>query len=73
MVNHPNRNRALKTEVDGVRFKLSLDAAGTPHLLKQWRQDYAGRWHWVNVWAAHEDEPTGAMAIALHQMAGNRV
>jgi hypothetical protein len=34
MVNHPNRNRALKTEVNGVRFKLSFDAAGNPYVLK---------------------------------------
>ena len=30
MANHPNRNRALTTEVGGVRFKLSLDALGRP-------------------------------------------
>ena len=44
MVNHPNRRRTLKTEVDGVLFKLSLDTAGNPHILKQWQQDGAGLW-----------------------------
>jgi hypothetical protein len=73
VANHPNRNRALKTEVEGVRFKLSSDAAGDPCVLNQWQRDSAGRWHWVIVWAAwHEDKPTGAVAIALHQMARNR-
>ena len=43
MANHPNRNRAPRTEVDGVRFKLSLDATGNPHMLKQWQQDRAGQ------------------------------
>jgi hypothetical protein len=69
MVNHPNRNRALKTEVNGVRFKLSFDAAGYPCVLNQWQQDDAGRWHWAIAWAAwHKDKLTGAKAIALHQL-----
>jgi hypothetical protein len=70
MVNHPNRNRALKTEVDGVRFKLSRDAAGNPHMLKQWQQGRADQWHWAIVWAAgYEGKPTDAIAVALHQLA----
>jgi hypothetical protein len=69
MTNHPNRNRALKTEVNGVRFKLSLDTAGNPYLLKQWEQDPAGRWRWAVVWAEwHPAKPRGARATALHQM-----
>jgi hypothetical protein len=69
MVNHPNRNRALKTEVDGVRFKLSLDSAGNPFVLKQWKQNPAGGWHWVIVWAEwHHITLRGAEAVALHQM-----
>jgi len=71
MTNHPNRNRAPKTEVDGVRFKLSFDTAGNPHMLKQWQRDHAGRWHWGIVWAAgYGGKPTGTAAIALHQMVG---
>jgi hypothetical protein len=71
MLNHPNRNRALRTEVDGVRSKLSRDAAGNPHALKQWQQDHAGQWHWAIVWAAgHAHQPTGAKAIALHRLCG---
>ena len=71
MANHPNRNRALRTEVDGVRFKLSLDAAGNPHTLKQWQQNCTGLWRWAIVWlASRGDKPTGAKAIALHQLAG---
>jgi hypothetical protein len=70
MANHPNRSRALKTEVEGMRFKLSLDATGNPHTLKQWQQDRAGQWHWAIVWVAwREDKPTGARAIALRQIA----
>ena len=70
MVNHPNRGRALKTEVDGVWFRLSLDAAGNPHILKQWQQDGAGCWHWAIAWTAcNSDKPTAAKAIALHQLA----
>jgi hypothetical protein len=70
MPNHPNRNRALKTEVNGVRFKLSFDAAGNPYVLKQWQQDRTGRWHWASAWTAcRKDKPTGAKAIALHQLA----
>jgi hypothetical protein len=69
MVNHPNRNRALKTEVDGVRFKLSLDATGNPHVLKQWQQNQAGHWHWAIVWDEwHRTKLQGAKAIALLQM-----
>lgn len=72
MANHPNRNRAPRTEVDGVRFKLSRDATGNPRMLKQWQQDRAGQWHWAIVWTAeHEDKPTGAKAVALHRLAGS--
>jgi hypothetical protein len=71
MVNHPNRNRARRTEVDGVRFKLSRDATGNPHMLKQWQQDPTGRWHWATVWAAwRQDSLTGAIAVAFYQLAG---
>jgi hypothetical protein len=70
----PNRNRALKAEVEGVRFKLAVDTAGNPHTLKQRQQDRAGRWHWATVWAARrQDNPTGAIAVALHQLAGYRI
>jgi hypothetical protein len=73
MTNHPNRNRAPKTEVDGVRFKLSFDAAGDPRVLMQWQQDGAGRGYWAVAWSAcHKDKPTGAKATALHQMASAR-
>ena len=53
MTNHPNRNRALKTEINGVRFKLSFDTAGNPHMLKQWLQDRVGHWHWVGAARDH--------------------
>jgi hypothetical protein len=71
MANHPNRNRALKAEVEGVRFKLAVDTAGNPHMLKRWQQDCAGRWHWATVWAAwRQDSLAGATAVALHQLVG---
>jgi hypothetical protein len=71
MTNHPNRNRALRTELAGIRFKLALDTAGNPHTLKQWQQDCAGRWHWATIWAAwRQDSLTGAAAVAFHQLAG---
>jgi hypothetical protein len=35
MNNHPSRKRPLRTEVNGVRFKLSFDTTGNPFLLKQ--------------------------------------
>jgi hypothetical protein len=72
MVNHPHRNRAPRNEVDGVRFKLSFDATGNPHVLKQWQQDRAGHWHWGIAWAAGSGgKPSGALATALHLLAGN--
>jgi hypothetical protein len=66
MVNHPNRNQVPKTEVDGARFKLSLDPTGNPNLLKEWQQDCNGRWRWTIVWdASHGDRLAGVRAIAL--------
>ena len=64
----------MMTEIDGAKFKLSLNAAGKPYVLKRWTDGANGSWktgrpHWATVWAEwHKGVPTGLRKRAVAAM-----
>jgi|SRR5215471_12847242 len=60
----------LQAEIDGVRFKLRLNADGNPYILKRLMlNEPRSREYWGTVWAEwHKGKPTGIRARAIELM-----